>query len=529
MVNVCLACRRANVTRRRCRFGFETFALTVAAIYSFGMYIFHSGVPAETLNGDDKAKLSRVNVNGYNLAIQRGDAGRPIREDDIKTAFDILQQQAAKMWHLPRVGLDTDGKRANGTKPRRTKTVRRLNEADQFVPPDANIHENCRKYATLADKASEYDFVKISPDAWVYSAYYDSRPNDFDNKHKGNFVRVMSVAQSKELDEVDCIFTDSDSGMTTVVPATYYEMCEMFNKTYRGYILSCAVPDVVEEPPCFVQIAARRSATASARLRLRMLQKIARQRDFTICVPPLFGAINLRRIVEFMEVSNVFGAGHVVFYDFNIPEDVRTVLDYYADERALAEIHRWQLPSDVDSEIWYHGQLIAIQDCLYRNMATSRYVVFNDIDEFIVPHNHTNWTAMVEHLDRPDQCAFQFAMALFDPNRPNSQMSKERVLSLKVLERSWYNTLSTKFMVKPDWVFEMGIHHVSKPIWAHLVVTVISPDVALLHHYRSCGGPTNMACLMYYKEESMLKYKKRILDAFSSAESDLQGLLTNSS
>jgi hypothetical protein len=47
----------------------------------------------------------------------------------------------------------------------------------------------------------------------------------------------------------------------------------------------------------------------------------------------------------------------------------------------------WQLPGAMSAaSIWYHGQLVTNNDCLYRTMPLSKYTAFHDIDEFIVPH-----------------------------------------------------------------------------------------------------------------------------------------------
>lgn len=156
-----------------------------------------------------------------------------------------------------------------------------------------------------------------------------------------------------------------------------------------------------------------------------------------------------------MEVSSILGNTLVFFYDFNITEEVWMILEYYADERDLAEFIRWPIHSDIDTGNWYHGQLVAIQNCLYRNMVASRYVAFHDIDEFIVPHNFTSWTSMVEHVKRPNYFAFSFLSAFFDPHRSEAQQSKIPIISLKALDQSPWSTMRTKCMVKPGWMFEI--------------------------------------------------------------------------
>ena len=49
-------------------------------------------------------------------------------------------------------------------------------------------------------------------------------------------------------------------------------------------------------------------------------------------------------------------------------------------------------------------------------------------------------------------------------------------------------------MVRPYEIFEAGIHHISKPIWAHLTVDRVGTEVAVLHHYRKCVALYGMNC-----------------------------------
>ena len=85
----------------------------------------------------------------------------------------------------------------------------------------------------------------------------------------------MVIIWSKALHDLDCIFIVSGNGtLETASPAKYYEMCEK-DRQYGGYIFPCAEPDVVNKPPCFVQILERNSKMTSVRLRLSTLQKIA--------------------------------------------------------------------------------------------------------------------------------------------------------------------------------------------------------------------------------------------------------------
>lgn len=193
-------------------------------------------------------------------------------------------------------------------------------------------------------------------------------------------------------------------------------------------------------------------------------------------MPPLFGYVKPRTVIEFIEMTRLLGAEHFVFYApksvISVDEethnlhadtndvDVGDVLQLYADA-GLATVIPWTLPSATTSSssgIWYGGQLQAINDCLYRSIHAFDRVVFNDLDEYVVARWPMNdWSAMtarfdhyfqstttfhslpLEHSSKPSMpstssfpstktssrrhrryCAFSFRSAFFDPMTPPS-------------------------------------------------------------------------------------------------------------
>jgi len=180
---------------------------------------------------------------------------------------------------------------------------------------------------------------------------------------------------------------------------------------------------------------------------------------FGVCVPPLFGRVRPRTVIEFIEMTRLLGAQHFIFYASNsvINDDVQTsdvdigqVLRLYVD-RGLATVIPWTLPpvtSSSSSGIWYGGQLQAINDCLYRSMHAFDRVVFNDLDEYVVARwPLSDWSLMADRFDQyfhwnstfkvfiqssavttkksrhrrqRRYCAFSFRSAFFDPMTPPS-------------------------------------------------------------------------------------------------------------
>jgi len=241
----------------------------------------------------------------------------------------------------------------------------------------------------------------------------------------------------------------------------------------------------------------------------------------------------------------ILGADHIVLYDWKTSPTTRDVVRRYAARcrdrgagRCRVDVLDWRLPAPVADNIWYNGQSAAIQDCLYRQMASSRYVVFGDLDEFLVPRDPrlANWTDLARTLERPLSCGFQFLSAFFDPSAAVAVASPEPpfdagggdlrrppdLLTMRATRRSQhFSGVRTKCMVRPYEIFEAGIHHVSKPIWAHLGVERVDTGVALLHHYRKCVGMYGMNCAGVVEDVTVRRYLDQLTRAVSRVSQEL--------
>lgn len=372
------------------------------------------------------------------------------------------------------------------------------------------------------------------------------------------------------------------------VRASIYEMCENHNKDFGGWILSCALDRHIQQPPCEVLVSMspyqthpNASVVSIPVFRVRNTDATDdRKENFGICVPPLFGHIPSTTLVEFVEFSRILGANHIVFYHHQVSREIAKALSYYANRGTVTTI-RWDVPVD-DKAVWYHGQLLAINDCLYRSMHAFRHVAFNDIDEFVVPHVHVTWKEMVssfrrsalglertsfgtgkleksstlpsddlrggpgpidwrvpqpskgtlhgsqslgkssEHVHQPlygstrgplfhgdgtDYAGYSFQSAFFDPLL--SGLISHVMYDLESdLRTKTFSKVRSKVMVRPEAIFELGIHHVSRLVSEDLTVYHVPTDVAFVHHYRKCISEFDplMNCQIFAHDESLSRY-----------------------
>ncbi len=362
----------------------------------------------------------------------------------------------------------------------------------------------------------QYQFVEVHPETYVYSAYWDQRSNDFDNLHNMTIIRLMAVLKLRDpRPDLSCHFQKLDDS-TVESPIAYYEMCENHGRLYGGFILSCVVPPDINIKPCGVRVSS--PGNHGDVIRVRPLRPQSERHRFGICIPPLFGSVDPINMIEFIELNRLLGSQHFMFYDYQMPDSLVPILLYY-QRQGIVSVLPWQLPGNVDKNMWYHGQLVSIQDCLYHSMPQVEFLTFNDIDEYIVPHKHAHWGEMMGNMFDNSRCGFRFYSGVFPPvSAENGPSYLKNTMTLRSTGRSGQlSHIRTKCMVKPTLIFEKGIHHVSKPIYAHLTSELLPGNVSFIHHYRRCVRDFGMDCSGSETDDYLLRYSDRLLKSVNKA------------
>ena len=228
--------------------------------------------------------------------------------------------------------------------------------------------------------------------------------------------------------------------------------------------------------------------------------------NFTICVGGVLKHeySNYHQLVEWVEVNSMFGADHVVAYDYNSSAILTPYVDYYR-RAGVMEVVPWTLPDLGEVSdfrlIWNYGQVTVINDCIYRNMYTSRFIASLDLDEFIVPYGRgTTWREMMHNAQCADRPVAIVRNAFFGISSKwplDTKYSDNRlvsnILNLATLTRTkqdkYVNPFPkrSKFITRSDFVDSAGIHNV-KIGWGIKERSRWLCEVKLpygrLHHYR---------------------------------------------
>ncbi|KAF7695149.1 hypothetical protein C0J45_14921, partial [Silurus meridionalis] len=208
--------------------------------------------------------------------------------------------------------------------------------------------------------------------------------------------------------------------------------------------------------------------------------------NFTVCISNLFGNYNnVLQFVQTMEIYKLLGVQRVIIYNTSCGSDLEKLLQHYEKEGIL-EIVPWPIdqfltPSvgwDITlnkGDIQYYGQLVTLNECIYRQMYESKYVLLNDIDEIIMPYKYANLTLLMEALQQEhnDVTVFLIENHIF-PKTQFEESGKFRrpewrnIPGINIMEHIYRepdrkNTLNpTKIIINPRSVMQTSVHSTLK-------------------------------------------------------------------
>ena len=395
----------------------------------------------------------------------------------------------------------------------------RLEKADVGETHDLSIVDSAARKCIGKQTVDDFQFKEVFKDVFIYSAFIDVRDNDFEHRANGSSViRLMAILPlKKDYTKLYCLGV-LNSGEHWSEPITFYEMCENHRLRYGSFILSCHLPkELWQTPPCSVLVSSSTEPSKTSEWFKVHSSMKTRPHKVEVCVPPLFGKIDVIELIEFIESARMFGAERIHFYDAGVSPSILRVLSYYRKQN-IVSVLPWKLDDRLKKkkQLHYNGQSANVQDCLYRNMFATRYLAFMDIDETVVPRKHSDWFPMITSVANFSQYAgFSIVSAFFDPNwEPENNDNNKSIIGqhvklhrlTDVMRSKTPSRIRTKCIVNPCRIFEIGIHHISKPTLATLQTLSLPEEYVLLHHYRVCDRHYGTNCAEHIQDNTLLSH-----------------------
>ena len=234
------------------------------------------------------------------------------------------------------------------------------------------------------------------------------------------------------------------------------------------------------------------------------------------------------QFVQWLEIQKAFGAERFVIYNHTGSMELDNYFKLYDD---VIDKITWELPPDLGniklySVLWNYGQQVIINDCLYRYMYATKYLVFVDLDELIVPRcdGCMTWSDMMTQVQAncsEQQAHYSFMNAFFPTQvKDNAKYDKNALaikLKLTALTKTYRGRVflehndRSKYIIKPTVARRNNIHTVYSP-WDNKqrseILCSVSPDVGALHHYRMIWSVIKDVVI----DPMMLKYDEDVTE-----------------
>ncbi|CAL8297069.1 unnamed protein product [Arctogadus glacialis] len=344
----------------------------------------------------------------------------------------------------------------------------------------------------------------------LVSAFADRRVEKFD-------VRIIGMFRRDSVRPLRCVFCCSDRTLAagqsaSETPAQVLTHADHFGFPYGATDVLCRSPGgCLATHVTLVPEGRGPGATALNRTFLPIRNRggggaaSRPQLNLTVCISNLFGDYNnVLQFTQTLEMYRLLGVNRVVVYNTSSGPDLSRLLHSYSQE-GFVEVVPWPIdhhltpsrgwqPTLFPGDIHYYGQLTTLNECSYRYMERSRYVLLNDIDEIITPYRHGDLVAALTSLQQQHPKAGVFLIENhifpkihFEPSGRFHRRQWEGVPGVNILEHIYREEPNRaghhpyKIIVQPRSLQQTSVHSVLQSFGE---VVRVPPDVCRIVHVR---------------------------------------------
>ncbi|XP_053291317.1 beta-1,4-galactosyltransferase galt-1 [Pleuronectes platessa] len=318
----------------------------------------------------------------------------------------------------------------------------------------------------------------------LVSAFKDQRVKGFD-------IRIIGVFRRDSIQPLHCRFC-CEGSLSITTPANILQHSDNFGFPFVATDVMCPIPEncnathVTLLPQPESGIASNQIWLPIRNRKTNMDEEEKLQFNFTVCISNLFGDYNnVLQFAQTLEMYRLLGVGRVVIYNTSCGPELDRLLQIYSQDGFL-EIVQWPIHqhlnpskgwlfSEHGGDVHYFGQLATLNECIYRSMERSRYVLLNDIDEIIMPYQHDNLMSMMNMLEEqhPNTGVFLIKNHIFPKKHfePSGRFHLPQWIGLpgvNILEHIYREEPSInvyhphKMILQPRLVEQTSVHEVIK-------------------------------------------------------------------
>ncbi|XP_028293573.1 uncharacterized protein LOC114456171 [Gouania willdenowi] len=313
---------------------------------------------------------------------------------------------------------------------------------------------------------------------FLVSAYVDQRKT-------GHDIRIIGIFRRDSIQALHCLFC-CGSHLSTTTAATTLQHSDNFGFAFVTTDVKCQIPSGCSAT--LVTLVTQPDGHLSPNLTFIPLKNRKTGEDrgpkfnFTVCISNLFGDYNnVLQFAQTLEMYRLLGVNRVVIYKTSCSPDLDHLLQVYSQD-GFVEIVPWPIDKHLNpsrgwqfsqhgGDIHYFGQLTTLNECIYRSMERSHYVLLNDIDEIIMPYQHNTLMSLMSFLQpqHPDTGVFLienhiFPKKHFEPSGRFHLPQWNEVPGVNILEHIYREEPSRKIyhpykmLLQPKFIEQTSVH-----------------------------------------------------------------------
>ncbi|CAH1777529.1 unnamed protein product [Owenia fusiformis] len=392
---------------------------------------------------------------------------------------------------------------------------------NSIVPPVLlNFNECVTHLDTLPNLTDTHIWQQVgNAQIWIYSAYYEETSH-------GDLIRLLVMKDRRLNRHLSCLIQYKDGASVCVSKGAILENIEAYQwpvKPHQGDFYVCKVPNYLSQVS-HVTISENCDCSDITNKVKVHHQKLESKIDFGVCLEgALYGNISADLIIESIEFNKMMGAQKIIVYIESVQEHIMPILQYY-QKQGILEYIEWKTKRYLKNlDIFYYGQPLLLNDCLYKMKHHTKYVTFVDIDEFLMPYGDANtWKDLIqEYSNRNSHTAAWLAQNSFFIKPPKNLQKNPAPSVLSHTYRSleyFEPPIRSKYIARVDMIKSAGVH---KPLNLQVGYKYdkLSPDIAQLHHMKQ---EAEIETQHGFKEDlSAQKYAKSLTRAVLEAKENI--------
>ncbi|XP_041979467.1 uncharacterized protein LOC121733316 [Aricia agestis] len=250
----------------------------------------------------------------------------------------------------------------------------------------------------------------------LYAAYYDTRTSQ-------PYVRILAMYHGRNAskEELYCQTRPNKENEATVEVVAAKPLEMWWREWDSGatdvdtpVLLSCPLTENLTVPSVVSVVKEPCDDPTNAFNLSPITDSKEYKRTFTICVKDMYFRNDIsRNLVEWIETNKLLGVDKIDIYIDAVHEINERILEHYR-RKGFVRLYQVPIKSKPERTLWQRRRdhIITYNDCLYRNIQESEYIVPLDVDEILLPKRTYTWSGLLKRLVKKGWNPYEYSAIL---------------------------------------------------------------------------------------------------------------------